>query len=58
MYEDNLRYLYNAPKIIRWKVVASAPRVKLSPLQQYDLVFDKYDLKIRQIKNMCDIFEV
>lgn len=40
-------YLLNKPKKINWKVIAGP---ELSAIQQYDLVFDDYDLKIRGLK--------
>jgi len=39
-------YLENKPKYVDWKVVAGG---KISSIQTYDVVFDDYDLKIRQI---------
>lgn len=44
----NLNYLQNKPWKIWWKAVAPAG-AKLSQLQEYDLIFDDYDLKIRKI---------
>lgn len=43
----NLDYLRNQPKTIYWRVIAGSG---LSDIQSYDLVFDDYDLKIRQIE--------
>lgn len=40
----NLDYLHSTPKRIRWKVIAGG---ELSRLQREDVIFDKYDLKIR-----------
>ena len=44
----NLNYLMNKPTKIWWKVIAPKG-AKLSQLQEYDLVFDDYDLKIRKL---------
>jgi hypothetical protein len=44
----NLNYLLNRPKTIWWKVV-SPPEARLSILQDHDLIFDDYDLKIRKL---------
>ena len=41
----NLDYLKNKPKKVYWKVVAGER--KLSYYESFDLVFDKYDSKIR-----------
>lgn len=46
---DNLDYLRNKPKTIRWGVVAPKG-AKLSVLQDHDLLFDKHDYKIRQLQ--------
>lgn len=45
---QNLDYLQNKPKRINWKVIAPL-EAKLSPLQEYDIVFDSIDLKIRKL---------
>lgn len=45
----NLHYLYNKPKTIYWKVIAPKD-YKLSVLEDHDLIFDDYDLKIRKLK--------
>lgn len=37
------------PKKIWWKVVAGPPNFKLSILQEYDLIFDETDYKIRKV---------
>ena len=44
----NLNYLKNKPKTIRWKVIVGSR--ELSFYESYDLVYDQYDLKIRQLK--------
>lgn len=44
--KEGFDYLLNKPKRINWKIVAGE---ELSKIQMYDLVFDDYDLKIRQI---------
>lgn len=43
---DPLAYLQNKPIRVYWKVVAGG---ELTYLQQSDLIFDEYDLKIRQL---------
>lgn len=48
MNKYDLNYLLNKPKTIRWEVVAGDR--ELSYYEAYDLVFDQYDLNIRQIK--------
>lgn len=40
----NLSYLQNKPKIINWEIIAGPD---LHPLQMYDVVYDKVDMKIR-----------
>lgn len=45
----NLEYLNNKPVRIYWDVVAGG---KLSEIQMSDLVYDDFDCKIRQIKNL------
>lgn len=42
-----LEYLYSKPKKIRWKWVAGP---ELLEAQEYDLVYDAYDFKIRQLQ--------
>lgn len=44
----SLAYLAAKPKIINWKVI-SPVGVRLSSLQDHDVVFDDYDLKIRKL---------
>lgn len=48
LWAYSLRYLYNEPKTIKWKVI-TPEGAKLSVLQDHDLIFDDYDLKIRKI---------
>jgi hypothetical protein len=43
---QGLNYLGLKPKKVNWRVVAG-PRV--SYIQSYDLVFDEFDCKIRQL---------
>jgi len=38
------------PKTIWWKIVSGPPGERLSILQEYDLVFDEYDYKIRKME--------
>ena len=45
--KNALNYIYNTPKTIRWRVIAGG---ELSEIQSYDLVYDNYDLKIRQLE--------
>ncbi len=45
----DMNYLLNKPKKIGWKVIAGG---KLSQIQRYDLIFDDYDLKIRQLEHI------
>jgi hypothetical protein len=45
----NLDYLKLPPKIINYRIVAGPPNAKLSILQDHDVIFDKYDLKIRKL---------
>lgn len=40
----SLDYLQNKPKIINWEIIAGGG---LHPLQMYDVVYDKVDMKIR-----------
>ncbi len=42
----SMNYLGNKPRIVNWKVIAGG---ELSAIQKYDVIFDDYDLKIRQI---------
>lgn len=42
-------YLQNRPEKIWWKIVAGPPGYKLSILQEYDLIFDDYDRRIRKL---------
>lgn len=42
----NLDYLKEKPKVIRWEVVAGP---ELGFIQTYDVVYDEYDYRIRQI---------
>ena len=44
-----LEYLNNKPKTIWWEIIAGPPGYKLNALQDHDLVFDKFDYKIRQL---------
>jgi hypothetical protein len=44
---ENLRYLYNKPKFIHWKVIAGERQ--LSFYEAYDVIFDEKDLKIRKL---------
>lgn len=46
---NNLEYLKLPPKTINYRIVASAPGVRLSSLQDHDIIFDKQDLKIRKL---------
>lgn len=46
-YKHPLDYLKNKPKRINWVVVAG--NRQLSYYESYDLVFDEYDLKIRNL---------
>lgn len=48
-FKGSNNYLLNKPKTIWWKVVAGPPEYKLDILQEYDLIFDEYDLKIRKL---------
>lgn len=45
----NLDYLKLPPKTINYKIVAGPPDAKLSSIQDHDVIFDKYDLKIRKL---------
>lgn len=45
---QNLAYLSLKPRIIYWKVIAPKG-VKLSVLQDHDLIFDDKDLRIRRM---------
>ncbi len=45
------------PRKIYWKTIVPE-NAKLSEIQKYDLVYDQKDLRMRQIKNIGDIFEV
>lgn len=40
-------YLSKEAVMIRWKIVAGG---ELHPIQMYDLIYDEYDCKIRQIE--------
>jgi hypothetical protein len=49
---DNLHYLYNSPKKLKWKIIANGydkkgKKKKLSKYEEYDLIFDEKDLRIR-----------
>lgn len=44
----NLDYLQNKPYKVWWNVVVPKD-YKLSILQEYDLIFDDYDLRIRKL---------
>jgi hypothetical protein len=46
----NLNYLQNKPERIWWEIVAGPPGAKLSILQEYDLIFDDIDLRIRKLE--------
>lgn len=48
MRKHDLTYLNNKPYTIWWKVIAGDPRT-ISVLQDHDLIFDDYDLKIRKL---------
>ena len=37
------------PQIIWWKIIAGPPGYKLDILQEYDLIFDDYDRRIRKL---------
>jgi hypothetical protein len=43
----DLTYLLNKPTKIWWKVIAGER--KLSILEEYDLIFDDYDRRIRKL---------
>lgn len=45
---QNLNYLANKPKRLKWKVIAG-DGYSLDYYQSYDLIFDEYDLKIRKL---------
>lgn len=55
MRKHDLTYLNNKPYNIWWKVIAGPPPKKggrsspISALQDHDLIFDDYDLKIRKL---------
>lgn len=42
-------YLELKPYKIWWNIIAGPPGYKLDILQEYDLIFDDYDLKIRKL---------
>lgn len=44
-----LNYLNNTPQKVWWEIVAGPPGAKLSILQEYDLIFDDYDRRIRKL---------
>jgi hypothetical protein len=46
-YDPN--YLYGEKQVIWWKIIAGPPNRKLSVLEDHDVVFDDYDLKIRKL---------
>lgn len=51
---DYLKYTEKGyPKKIWWKIIAGPPDFRLSILQEYDLIFDEYDYKIRKIEPLC-----
>lgn len=45
---SGLQYLTNKPKRLFWKVIAPAG-AKLEYLQESDLIYDQYDLRIRKL---------
>ena len=49
----NTDYIKNCekdyPKKIFWKIITGPPDFKLSILQEYDLIFDEHDFKIRKM---------
>lgn len=45
----DLGYLNDEKHTIYWKIIAGPPGAKLSVLQDHDVVFDDYDMKIRKI---------
>lgn len=45
---QNLDYLTNKPKRLKWKIVAGN-EYGLDYYQTYDLIYDDYDLKIRKL---------
>jgi len=45
----DLGYLYGEKQVIWWRIIAGPPGAKLSILQDHDLIFDDYDLKIRKL---------
>ena len=47
-----LDYLKNKPYNIWWKIYAGPPGYRLNALQDHDLIFDDYDLKIRKIEKV------
>jgi len=47
MNKYDLKYLDVKPRRVNWKVVAGCR--ELSFYESYDLIFDKHDLKIRQL---------
>lgn len=42
-----LDYMNETPKKITWRIVAGG---ELEDIQMYDIVFDEYDYKIRQLE--------
>jgi len=50
MPKPTLDYLNKVPIKISWKVVAGG---ELHPIQMYDIVFDEYDFRIRQMEKRC-----
>jgi hypothetical protein len=44
-----LEYLKKKPKRLNWKVIAGPPGFELSSLQEYDLIFDEFDLRMRKL---------
>lgn len=47
--QKNLDYLQLPPKTINYRIVAGPPGARLSSLQDHDVIFDKYDLKMRKL---------
>lgn len=47
--DKKLDYLYNKPTTIYWNVIAPKG-YRLSVLEDHDLIYDDYDLKIRKLK--------
>lgn len=47
--QHSLDYLKLPPKTINYKNIAGPKGCRLSSLQDHDIIFDKYDLKIRKL---------